>query len=48
MSGGIPLLPLAPLYGRHSDNFTFMLMVVIKMLPTIFEVFILIQNYAVY
>ena len=47
MSGDIPLLPLVPLW-QTVRHFTLMLMVVIKILPTIFEVFILIQNYAVH
>ena len=47
MYGVIPLLPTY-LYDRHADSFTFMLVVLIKILHTILEVFNLIQNYVVY
>jgi len=36
------------LRGRHADTFTFMLMVLIKILHTILEVLKFIHNYAVY
>jgi len=35
------------LYGKHVDTFTFMLVVLIEVLLTIFEVVKLIHNYAV-
>jgi len=46
MCGGIPLLSPVP-YGKHVDTFTFMLVVLIEVLLTIFEVVKLIHNYAV-
>ena len=36
------------LYGKHVDTFTFMLVVLVKILHEIFEVANLIHNYAVY
>jgi len=47
MCGFIPVIPLC-LYGKHVDIFTFMLMVLIKILQTIFDLIILIRDCGVY
>jgi len=47
MCGVIPLLPLC-LYGKLADTFTFMLVVLVKILHTVSEVVNLIHNSSVY